>query len=82
MARALDPAVLPERPREPLLQTSGLTMILQALDPGPGKVVTHAGEDYKFGMCRSRSKFGPAHVGFGSSPLRVDKTSDGVLGAG
>lgn len=57
-------------------------MILQALDPGPGKVVTHAGADYKFGTCRSGSKFGPAHAGFGSSPLRVDKISDGALGAG
>ena len=57
-------------------------MILQALDPGPGKVVTHAGADYKFGTCRSGSKFGPAHAGFGSSPLQVDKISDGALGAG
>ena len=64
-----DPAVLPEWPREPLTQTSGLRMTLPALDLGTGGVASHCRSRPKFGIGRNRSRAGPAHAGFKTIPL-------------
>lgn len=65
-----NPAVMPEGPREPLTQISGLRTTLQALDLGTSGVVSRAEGDHKFGIGRSRSRVGRAHAGgFKSNPL-------------